>query len=336
VSLGGIVLLGGAVVVGYVVYEAWQGQKSAGCPDGGKLADLVTRVADGSIDGVTAESMARGFDNAGCTAAASAVRVAAHAAVAKKSGIVKLPSGATPTGIGGASGGMSTHTLTDADVAMGPAAFALSVGYVTPPASCALSSYGPCTVVDAMLADNPTMTKAVAGPMPGQPEVYPVLGKAPGSVLGYFAVNPWKVGQTLNVPSAAMSPEMSHAATGAIALPHRTMLHPETAAKRGAPASSVTLEDRFSSCLLGRDWRTSGGGVTALQRRAISAVESGPNAVEYLLHSLVLPPTELPSPELTKTIRCLEAYLSDVAGELAYRNRSVVTQGRVPLHPEAA
>lgn len=135
-SIGGVLLVAGAALGGYLIYDYWENQKAAGCPEGQKLTDLVARVADGSIDAVTAENMARGFDAAGCDAAASAVRVASHmrAVVPAK----EHPASSFSESLGSSFGSSAPkpsagyYELTYDDIASGVDSFASKAGYVGP------------------------------------------------------------------------------------------------------------------------------------------------------------------------------------------------------------
>ena len=168
---------------------------------------LVKRILSNEVTQGDAEKMAQSYEISGCAEDAAAIRLAAktaasgdlvpHKVQSLSSGILDAASKATTID---KSKALYDYTLTAADVALTPLGFALAAGY-KPPASCDLQSYAPCTAVDALLADNPTMTKSVAGPMPGHPEVYAVLGRAPhsdiDSVLAYFAISPWSEGVSI-------------------------------------------------------------------------------------------------------------------------------------------
>ena len=171
---------------------------------------LVNRILTNAVTQSDAEKMAQSYELSGCTEDAAAIRIAArtvasgdlmpHKVPTLSSGILDAAARATTIDPSKMPKALIDYVLTDADVALTPLGFAIASGY-TPPSSCDLQSYAPCTAVDALLADNPTLTKSVAGPLEGHPEVYAVLGKAGSSdidtVLAYFAIQPWAAGVSI-------------------------------------------------------------------------------------------------------------------------------------------
>lgn len=218
-AIGGLAagLLSGSVLGGLLgaVVGNFAGRKiNGGAPTTGATClaldarnALVKRILSNEVSQSDAEKMAQSYEISGCTEDAAAIRIAAktaasgdlvpHKVQSLSSGILDAASKATTIDTSKA---IYDYVLTDADVALTPLGFAIAAGY-KPPASCDLQSYAPCTAVDALLADNPTMTKSVASPMAGHPEIYAVLGRAPhsdiDSVLGYFAISPWSAGTSI-------------------------------------------------------------------------------------------------------------------------------------------
>jgi hypothetical protein len=92
-----------------------------------------------------------------------------------------------------------SHVMSETDIDLTPLGFAMLAGYgdSTNPAD---------QVVQAFVADNPSLKIVTASPMPGHPEIYPVttFAKPPGSDIdspttSYFAVQPWTAGMTVKV-----------------------------------------------------------------------------------------------------------------------------------------
>lgn len=182
-----LAILAGLGYVGYYFYERSKSPPGTiKCPDpaSSDFKTLLSKVSSGETKPDTAETMAKSYENAGCPDAAKAIRAAMPSPMAKAAPVPFVPLVAF--------GGMYSHELSSADVALKPTGFALLAGF----------SY-----VKDFLDANPQIKTTeidahIFPPDASDPAVF-FSSKKSGDidVPTWFRADPWSVGQVVKTKS---------------------------------------------------------------------------------------------------------------------------------------